>query len=103
MLQDYIHAVQDAEARVDRLTQQIEELLPSWSMAPVVAALQAMRGVALIVAVTVVAEGRRLSTLRQCTAADGLSRPDAFRTFLRRQRPARRHHQGQAMCWHGAC
>jgi len=50
VLQDYIHAVQDAEARVDRLTQQIEELLPSWSMAPVVAALQAMRGVALIVA-----------------------------------------------------
>jgi transposase len=95
VLQDYIHAVQGAEARLDRLTRQIEELLPSWSMAPVVAALQAMRGVALVVAVTVVAEGRRLSTLRQCTAADGLSRPGAFRTFLRRQRPARRHHQGR--------
>jgi transposase len=95
VLEDYIHAVQGAEARLDRLTRQIEELLPSWSMAPVVAALQAMRGVALVVAVTVVAEGRRLSTLRQCTAADGLSRPGAFRTFLRRQRPARRHHQGR--------
>lgn len=46
VLQDYIHAVQDAEARCARLTGQIEELLPSWSMAPVVAALQAMRGVA---------------------------------------------------------
>ena len=34
----------------------IEELLPSWSMAPVVTALQAMRGIALVVAVTVVAE-----------------------------------------------
>jgi transposase len=43
VLQDYIHAVQDAEARLDRLTRQIEELLPSWAMAPVVAALQAMR------------------------------------------------------------
>ena len=31
-------------------------IVPSWSMAPVVAALQAMRGVALIVAVTVAAE-----------------------------------------------
>ena len=36
VLQDYIHAVQDAEARLDRLTRQIEELLPNWSMAPVV-------------------------------------------------------------------
>src|SRR6516162_6581598 len=33
VLQDYIHAVQDAEARLDRLTRQIEELLPNWSMA----------------------------------------------------------------------
>jgi transposase len=37
VLQDYIHAVQEAETRRDRLTQQIEELLPNWSMAPVVA------------------------------------------------------------------
>ena len=56
ILQDYIHAVTGAEARMARLTGQIEELLPSWSMAPVVTALQAMRGVALIVAATVVAE-----------------------------------------------
>src|SRR5262249_47770717 len=39
VLQDYIHAVQEAETRRDRLTQQIEELLPNWSMAPVVLAL----------------------------------------------------------------
>src|SRR6266446_6666129 len=68
VLQDYIHAVQDAEARLDRLTRQIEELLPSWAMAPVVAALQAMRGVALVVAVTVVAEVgdfRRFANARQ--------------------------------------
>jgi len=56
VLQDYIHAVTDGEVRVERLTKQIEELLPGWSMAPVVVALQAMRGVAFIVAVTVVAE-----------------------------------------------
>jgi transposase len=75
VLQDYIHAVQDAEVRRDRLTQQIEELLPSWSMAPVVAALQAMRGVALVVAVTVVAEVgdfRRFATARQLMAYLGL-------------------------------
>ena len=38
MLQDYIHAVEDAEARRDRLTRQIEEMLPSRLLAPVVAA-----------------------------------------------------------------
>ena len=56
VLQDYIHAVEDAKARLVRLERQITELLPAWSMAPVVEAVQAMRGVALIVAVTVVAE-----------------------------------------------
>jgi len=75
VLQDYIHAVEDAEARRDRLTRQIEEMLPSWSMAPVVAALQAMRGVALVVAVTVVAEVgdfRRFANARQLMAYLGL-------------------------------
>jgi transposase len=56
VLQDYIHAVEDAEARVERLASQIEDLLPAWSMRPVVEAVQVMRGVGLIVAVTVVAE-----------------------------------------------
>jgi transposase len=56
VFQDYVHAVSDAEARTERLTRQVAELLPDWSMAPVVEAVQAMRGVAFIVAVTVVAE-----------------------------------------------
>ena len=75
VLQDYIHAVQDAEARLDRLTRQIAELLPNWSMAPVVTALQAMRGVALVVAVTIVAEVgdfRRFAKVRQLMAYLGL-------------------------------
>src|SRR6202008_4102119 len=75
VLQDYIHAVEDAEARRDRLTRQIEELMPSWPMAPVVEALQAMRGVALVVAVTVVAEVgdfRRFAHGRQLMAYLGL-------------------------------
>ena len=56
VLQDYIHAIEDAEERAVRLTRQIEELAPDWSLAPVVRAFQAMRGVAFIVAVTIVAE-----------------------------------------------
>jgi hypothetical protein len=38
------------------LTRQIEELPPNWAMAAVVIALQAMRGFALVVVVTLVAE-----------------------------------------------
>jgi transposase len=75
VLQDYIHAVGDAEARVERLIGQIAELMPTWSMAPVVEALQAMRGVALIVAVSVVAEVgdfQRFDNPRQLMAYLGL-------------------------------
>ena len=58
VLQDCIHAVEDATARRDALTAEIAALLPQWSLGPVVEALQAMRGVALIVAVTLVAGPR---------------------------------------------
>jgi transposase len=76
VLQDYIDAVEDAKARRDRLTGQIEALLGDWSMAPVVAALQAMRGVALIVAVTLIAEVgdlTRFDNPRQLMAYLGLT------------------------------
>ena len=52
VLQDYIHSVHDAEERVARLTKQIEDLVPTSSMAPIVEAFQAMRGVAFVAAVT---------------------------------------------------
>ena len=54
--QEYIHAVRERTERVERLTGQILTLLPQWRMAPVVNALQALRGVAPIIASTVVAE-----------------------------------------------
>jgi transposase len=75
VLQDYIHAVDDAEKRIARLVAQIELLLEQWSMAPVVAAIQAMRGVAFINAVTIVAEigdFARFTNPRQLMAYVGL-------------------------------
>ena len=75
VLEDYIQAVEDAQARRDRLTAQIEALLPSWSMAPLVAALQAMRGMALVTAATLIAEVgdlRRFDSPRQLMAHLGL-------------------------------
>jgi transposase len=55
-LEEYLQAVEEATERVVRLTGQIRELVPQWSMAPVVSALSAHRGVSLIVASTTIAE-----------------------------------------------
>ena len=55
-LQEYVHATQEQLERVQRFTRQIQELAPQWQLAPLVTALQALRGVSLIVAVTTVAE-----------------------------------------------
>ena len=56
VLEDSIETIEAATARRDRLTAQIEALLPDWSLAPVVLALQAMRGMALVNAATLIAE-----------------------------------------------
>ena len=54
--QEYIDTIGEAERRVERLTEQIRVLLPEWKRAPVAAALQALRGVSMVTAVTLVAE-----------------------------------------------
>jgi len=55
-LQEYINSVEESSERIVRLTEQIVKLIPTWRMAPVVAALQGLRGVAPVVAVTMVVE-----------------------------------------------
>src|SRR5437016_5602178 len=75
VLEDYIAAVEGAEARRDRLTAQIEAMLPDWTLAPVVAALQTMRGMALVNAASLIAELGDLSRFanpRQLMAYLGL-------------------------------
>jgi len=56
VLQEYIGTVNQCKERVQRLTEQIQQLLPNWQLFPVVQALQSMRGVSTIVAATTVAE-----------------------------------------------
>ena len=73
--EDYIAAVEAAEARRDRLTAQIAAMLPDWTLAPIVAALQTMRGMALVNAATLIAELGDLSRFgnpRQLMAYLGL-------------------------------
>jgi transposase len=55
-LEEYLAAVEECERRVKRLDVQIRDLVSHWSMAPVVEALTAHRGVNVLVATTVVAE-----------------------------------------------
>jgi len=52
VLEDCISTIEAATARRDRLTAQIE----TWALAPVVHALQSLRGMALVSAATVIAE-----------------------------------------------
>ena len=56
VLEDYINAVETAERRRADLTAQIEGLAESWSLAPLLKAEQALRGVSLLNAATVLAE-----------------------------------------------
>ena len=75
VFQDAADAIDDAVSRLRRLDEQVVAIVPSWSMAPVVEAYQAMRGVSFVVAVTFVAEIgdlRRFDNPRQLMAFLGL-------------------------------
>lgn len=74
-LQEYLHAVTEATTRIGRLEQAMRQTLPEWSLAPLVQALQAMRGVQLVAAMTLVAELQdflRFDNPRQLMAYVGL-------------------------------
>jgi transposase len=49
-LQEYRDAIAETEQRIERLTEQLRQLAPAWRWAPVVAALQARRGVSFLTA-----------------------------------------------------
>lgn len=73
--QEYLHAIGEAGARIQRLEDALRDLLPGWQLAPVVAALQALRGVQLIAAMTLTAEIQdfwRFPSPRQLMAYIGL-------------------------------
>jgi transposase len=55
-LHEYRDTIEETERRLERLTEQLRQLAPTWRWAPVVAALQALRGVSFITAVALVAE-----------------------------------------------
>jgi transposase len=75
VFQEAINAIEDAAQRLRRLEQQLVQIVPSRSMAPVVEAYQAMRGASFLVAVTFAAEigdVRRFDNPRQLMSFLGL-------------------------------
>jgi transposase len=56
VLEELLESVRQEAERVERLEQAIREAVPEWSLAEVATALQAMRGIDLVAAVTVLAE-----------------------------------------------
>ena len=86
MLEDYVQAVEAAEALRDRLTAQIAAMLPDWMLVPVMMALQAMRGMAFVNAATLIAELGDLLRFTNPRQPDGLSRAGGVRAFERHQR-----------------
>ena len=75
VLQEAVEAVRLGTERLDRLERNIEKFLPTWSLAPLVRALEALRGVSMIVAVTFATEVgdlRRIENPRQLMGYLGL-------------------------------
>jgi transposase len=75
VFQEGVRAVDEQVDRLQRLEDELRALAPTWRLAPVVEALQALRGVQWLVAVTVVAELgdlTRFDNPRQLAAFVGL-------------------------------
>ena len=75
VFQDQMEAINAAQIRLATLEQQLRDIVPTWTMAPVVAAYQALRGVSFLVATIFVAEVgdvRRFTTPQQLMAFLGL-------------------------------
>src|SRR5499433_3920898 len=87
VFQEYVHAVTEHTARLARLEQELHDQVQTWRLAPVVDALQGLRGVQCTVAVTTVAELgdlTRFENPRQLMSYLGLT-PSEYSTGERRQ------------------
>jgi len=90
VLREYVHTIDEIEERLKRLEAEIHEQATASVYAPVIQALQALRGVGEVVAVTAVAEVGsflRFARARQLMAYAGLV-PSEYSSGARRRRGA---------------
>jgi transposase len=86
--QEMLNAVRSTAERINRLDAALAEIVPAWTMAPVVAAFQALRGVGFLTATALVAEAgdiRRFDHPRQLMAFLGLVPSERSTGETRRQ------------------
>ncbi|MBO1360309.1 IS110 family transposase [Acetobacter sacchari] len=86
--QELLGAVRAAAERIGRIEAALVEFVPQWTMAPVVAALQSLRGIAFATATTLVAEAgdlRRFDHPRHLMAFLGLVPSERSTGEARRQ------------------
>ncbi len=94
-LEEYLAIIDEATHRIERVETALAEQTSTWRMAPVIEALQALKGVRLLTAITLVTELGDLSRFdkpRQLMAFLGLVPSE---NLERRTSPSRRHHQGR--------
>jgi transposase len=87
VFQEYVRAVTEHDERLQRLEMELPAQVQGWRLAPVVQALQAMRGVQFTVAVTLIAELgdlTRFENPRQLMSYLGLT-PSAYSSGERRR------------------
>jgi transposase len=87
VFQEYVRAITEHTERLQRLEQELQAQVKTWRLAPVVEALQALRGVQFTVAVTTVAELgdlTRFENPRQLMSYLGLT-PSEYSTGERRR------------------
>ncbi len=90
--EEYVGAIEAGSERIERITRAIESAAATWRFAPVVAALQAMRGVQFIHAVTMDSELgdlTRFPSARQLMAYLGLGSTPRARAAARARSPRR--------------
>ena len=88
VFQEYLRAVDEHAERLKRIAEQFAEFLPTWRLTPVVEALQGLRGVQQITAVTAAAELgdiTRFDSPRQLAAFLGLTPSEYSSGDSRRQ------------------
>jgi transposase len=88
VFQEYVRAVSEHTARLQRLEAELQTLVQTWRWAPVVAAIQALRGIQFTAAVTLIAELgdlTRFDTPRQLMSYLGLTPSEHSSGERRRQ------------------
>ena len=78
-MQEYLHSITESGSRIACLEQAMRDTLAEWSLAPLVQALQAMRGVQLIAAVVI----RALNAASESSSGSDTSRASNSRTIAR--------------------